>query len=105
MRYAAATDRPRPPDVERGWISEGSASLKMNVSSGLERASLVMLTDVSSSLRRDDNHKFRSLALTRNLQWAKSLFECLGFRIVRDDLTEAIRQMSRRFRLFSRLSS
>ena len=38
-------------------MSEGGASLKKNVSSALERALLVMLTDVSSPLPRDDNQK------------------------------------------------
>jgi hypothetical protein len=57
MRYAASTGSPRPLDGERGWMSEGGASLKMNVSSSLERALLVMLIDVSSPLPRDDNRK------------------------------------------------
>jgi hypothetical protein len=57
MRYAASIGDPRPLDGERGWMSEGGASLKMNVSSALERALLVMLTDVSSPLPRDDNRK------------------------------------------------
>ncbi len=57
MRYAASIGDPRPLDGERGWMSEGGASLKMNVSSALERALLVMLTDVSSPFPRDDNRK------------------------------------------------
>lgn len=57
MRYAASIGGPRPLDGKRGWMSEGGASLKMSVSSALERALLVMLTDVSSPFPRDDNHK------------------------------------------------
>ena len=57
MRYAASIGGPRPLDGERGWMSEGGASLQMNVSSALERALLVMLTDVSSPFPRDDNRK------------------------------------------------
>jgi hypothetical protein len=58
MRYAASIGDPRPLDGERGWMSEGGAALKMSVSSALERALLVMLTDVSSPFPRDDGHKF-----------------------------------------------
>jgi hypothetical protein len=57
MRHAASIGGPRPLDGERGWMSEGGASLKMSVSSALERALLVMLTDVSSPFPRDDKHK------------------------------------------------
>jgi hypothetical protein len=57
MRYAASIGSPRPLDGARGWMSEGGASLKMNVSSSLERALLVMLTDVSSPLPRDESRK------------------------------------------------
>ena len=57
MRYAASIGRPRPLDGDHGWMSEGGASLKMNVSSALERALLVMLTDVSSPFPHDDNRK------------------------------------------------
>ncbi len=57
MRYAASIGGPRSLDGERGWMSEGGASLKMNVWSALERALLVMLTDVSSPFPRDDDRK------------------------------------------------
>jgi hypothetical protein len=57
MRYAASIGGPRPLAGERGWMSEGGASLKKNVSSALERALLVMLTDVASPLPRDDDRK------------------------------------------------
>src|SRR5258708_4965610 len=57
MRYAASIGGPRPFDGDHGWMSEGGAALKMNVSSALERALLVMLTDVSSPFPRDDNRK------------------------------------------------
>jgi len=57
MRYAASIGDPRPLIGERGWTSDGGASLKMLVSSALERALLVMLTDVSSPFPRDDNRK------------------------------------------------
>jgi hypothetical protein len=57
MRYAASIGGPRPLDGERGWMSEGGASLRLNVSSSLERALLVMLTDVSSPFPRDDARK------------------------------------------------
>jgi hypothetical protein len=57
MRYAASIGDPRLLIGERGWMSDGGASLKTTVSSALERALLVMLTDVSSPFPRDDNRK------------------------------------------------
>lgn len=57
MRYTASIGSPRPLVGERGWMSDGGASLKNNVSSALERALLVMLTDISSPFPRDDNRK------------------------------------------------
>jgi hypothetical protein len=57
MRYAASVGGPRSLGGERGWMSEGGTSLMINVSSALDRALQVMLTDVSSPFPRDDNRK------------------------------------------------
>jgi hypothetical protein len=57
MRYAASIGTSRPFDGEHGWTSDSGAPLRLAISSALNRALIVMLTDVSSPFPRDDNHK------------------------------------------------
>ena len=81
MRYAASIGGPRPLDGDHGWLSEGGASLKMNVSSALERALLVMLTDISSPFPRDDSRKS---AADGYFPFMKKRIQVVGYSIIED---------------------
>jgi hypothetical protein len=81
MRYAASIGGPRPLDGDHGWLSEGGASLKMNVSSALERALLVMLTDISSPFPRDDSRKS---AADGYFPFMNKRIQVVGYSIIED---------------------
>lgn len=81
MRYVASIGAPRPLAGEDGWTFDGGEPLKMMVSAALQRALIVMLTDVATPFARDDNNK---IAVDGYYAFLKKRLQVVGYSLAED---------------------
>jgi hypothetical protein len=76
MRYVSSIGPARELEGEHGWAPDGAASLRANLSAALERALVVMLTDVSSPFARDPDGK---IAVTGDYPFLRRRLQVVGY--------------------------
>jgi len=81
MRYVASIGAPRVLTGPDGWASDGGAPFQAIVSSELQRALAVILTDVSSPLVRDRNSK---TTVQGYFPYIKGRFQVIGYLLGED---------------------